>query len=184
MYRYPLSDGTSAWCQKHPFLQFLYVPLTAIVCHCVPTLFFDFQLYMFAENLTVMAASNERIELFVLKALSDKRFDDRISIGTVSEKAAAKIKEVCGYNLHGYSMALDARHIRHVLKRHPQISLKDFLFLRDIINNHDSVAKSKTKGSLVFKKRIFYEYTCVEAVLDKSKMLNLKTFWVKRKKAE
>lgn len=124
---------------------------------------------------------SKNIEDIVTRAILDKKYYGEIFIGQIPASAAARIKEKIGINVKGFRLVLDANHIRHAWK-HPEVELTDFLLISEIVGNADSIQKGNKSDSIVFKRKIFYEYTCVEIVVEKEKLLRLKTFWIKGKK--
>ena len=65
------------------------------------------------------AAENQEIADMVQRVLSgDFKANDKVYLGTVSQKNAARIQEITGINVDGFRIAIEARQIEHILNRH------------------------------------------------------------------
>ncbi|MBO8431820.1 MAG: hypothetical protein IAB08_00795 [Bacteroidetes bacterium] len=131
-----------------------------------------------------MGFVNKKIETLVEKAVSDRNYKKQVIVGCLPDEMAKKIKRELAYNLKGYRLVVDADCIRHIRRRHPEINLMDFFLIPDIIGYADGIKKGSQPKSIVFQRSIIFDYTCVEVIVEKEKVLRLKTFWVKRKKAK
>ncbi|MDE6105621.1 MAG: hypothetical protein K2F84_00810 [Bacteroidales bacterium] len=124
-----------------------------------------------------MTTVNERITRLVKLALSNKQSKASVFIGKIPHDVAAKVQECCKRNILGYSVFMDTDAIRHVRNEHPNVELRDFLLIPLILKEPIAIKASSQKNTVVFKKTLVLDYSCVELIVDDTKSLRLKTFY-------
>ena len=67
--------------------------------------------------------------------------------------------------------------IRHVRNEHPNVELRDFLLIPLILKEPIAIKAGSQKNTVVFKKTLVLDYSCVELIVDDTKSLRLKTFY-------
>lgn len=132
-----------------------------------------------------------RIRRLVREAVSHKSRQKRIDLGPVD---AADIQLRAGRTLHGYSRTIGTEDVRHVMKKHGDpvverargqvaVTRRDFERIPDIIEGAHSLKAIGRPGSgklerLVYEARVGgYNYTYIEEIRPKSRVVALKTFF-------
>lgn len=128
-----------------------------------------------------MATVNERITKIVNAAKAEQALQCT-TIGTVSTKLVRLVHNVSGRNISGYTLVLDTVFVRHVLKKHPQVKMRDFFLLPPVVKSPDEVIKGNTPDVVVLRKDMGTEYACVYIVVDSGKKMRLQTFWFEKKR--
>lgn len=129
-----------------------------------------------------MATVQERITRIVKLALSNRQSVASVFIGKIPHSTAVKVKECCKRNVFDYSVFIDADAIRHVHKRHPNVELRDFLFIPLILKDPIDIKIGSKANTVVLKKTLVLDYSCVELIVDETKCLRLKTFYFDKPK--
>ncbi|MGM9644996.1 MAG: hypothetical protein ACI3X1_07915, partial [Eubacteriales bacterium] len=133
------------------------------------------------------------------------RANDKIYLGTVADSTAGEIYNITGINVTGFKVAIEARQIEHIIKRHGKSGKADRTMAdsTDIakmgytLENYDKISPAeKTKaykqfidGKSVWSDTVLYEkeigdksYYVVQAVPDtKAKTLYIVTAFIGKK---
>lgn len=149
------------------------------------------------------AAENQEIIDFVNHVASGNfKANEKVYLGNITSENAAKIREMTGINVDGFRVAIEARQIEHILKRHgpdgsADHSMADFSDISKIefvMNNYDSLVvsgktqaytymrdgRNRTADTVLYTKdiggRVYY---AVQAVPDtKAKTLYIVTAYI------
>lgn len=149
------------------------------------------------------ASENREIANLVSRVSSGEfKANEKVYLGNVSDESAAKIKELTGVNVDGFRMAIEARQIEHILKRHGPNGSADHSMadasnlakIQYVLNNSDSLVasgktqaytymrdgKNRTAGTVLYSKDIGKKiYYVVQAVPDtKAKTLYIVTAYI------
>ena len=151
------------------------------------------------------AAENQEIADMVQRVLSgDFKANDKVYLGTVSQKNAAKIQEITGINVDGFRIAIEARQIEHILNRHgiegsadhSMAAVSDISKIEYTLSTPDNIkpagktqaytymrnGKNRTADTVIYEKGIGERtYYAVQAVADtKAKTLYIVTAFIQK----
>lgn len=136
------------------------------------------------------AEENPEIAKLVQRVLSgDFKANDKVYLGTVSQKNAARIQEITGINVDGFRVAIEARQIEHILNRHgiegsenhSMAQVSDISKIQYTLDNPDSIipagktsayvymrnGKNRTADTVLYEKDIGGKsYYTVQAIAD------------------
>ena len=149
------------------------------------------------------AAENQEIADMVQRVLSgDFKANDKVYLGTVSQKNAARIQEITGINVDGFRIAIEARQIEHILNRHgiegsadhSMAAVSDISKIEYTLSTPDNIkpagktqaytymrnGKNRTADTVIYEKGIGERtYYAVQAVADtKAKTLYIVTAFI------
>lgn len=152
------------------------------------------------------AAENQEIADMVQRVLSgDFKANDKVYLGTVSQKNAARIQEITGINVDGFRIAIEARQIEHILNRHgiegsadhSMAAVSDISKIEYTLSTPDNIkpagktqaytymrsGKNRTADTVIYEKGIGERtYYAVQAVADtKAKTLYIVTAFIQKK---
>ena len=94
------------------------------------------------ENLSGIL--QDKLSKFVDKS-ENKQYKGRLNLAYVSGKLSRKIKQATGLDYTGYEIFLYAKNVRHIQKRHPDISINDYYKLIDVLNKPQLVTEGYDK---------------------------------------
>ena len=151
------------------------------------------------------AEENPEIANLVQRVLSgDFKANDKVYLGTVSQKNAARIQEITGINVDGFRVAIEARQIEHILNRHgiegsadhSMAQVSDISKIGYILSDPDNISpagktqaytymrngKNRTADTVIYEKGIGEKtYYAVQAVPDtKAKTLYIVTAFIQK----
>ncbi len=151
------------------------------------------------------AAENREIADMVQRVLSgDFKANDKVYLGTVSQKNAARIQEITGINVDGFRIAIEARQIEHILNRHgiegsadhSMAAVSDISKIEYTLSTPDNIkpagktqaytymrnGKNRTADTVIYEKGIGERtYYAVQAVADtKAKTLYIVTAFIQK----
>lgn len=151
------------------------------------------------------AAENQEIADMVQRVLSgDFKANDKVYLGTVSQKNAARIQEITGINVDGFHIAIEARQIEHILNRHgiegstdhSMAAVSDISKIEYTLSTPDNIkpagktqaytymrnGKNRTADTVIYEKGIGERtYYAVQAVADtKAKTLYIVTAFIQK----
>lgn len=151
------------------------------------------------------AAENQEIADMVQRVLSgDFKANDKVHLGTVSQKNAARIQEITGINVDGFRIAIEARQIEHILNRHgiegsadhSMAAVSDISKIEYTLSTPDNIepagktqaytymrnGKNRTADTVIYEKGIGERtYYAVQAVADtKAKTLYIVTAFIQK----
>ena len=128
--------------------------------------------------------------------------NEKVYLGTVSTRNAARIQEITGINVDGFRVAIEARQIEHILKRHgtdgtadnSMADISNIARIEYALNNPDSIVLAGKTSAYVYMRdgknrkadTVRYEkgigektYYAVQAVADtKAKTLHIVTAFI------
>ncbi len=154
------------------------------------------QRYLAAEENQELVALVERVRS------GNFRANDKVYLGIVSGKNAAQIQKITGVNVAGFRIAIEARQIEHILKRHGDEGISDHSMAQtsDIskmqytLENPDSIipagkssayvymenGKNRTSDTVLYEKSIGEKsYYVVQAVANtKARTLHIVTAFI------
>lgn len=125
----------------------------------------------------------DKIIEFVKKLKYGIESNGEFVFGIVSKKEAEQIKKNINVNVEGYKRIFDKSGIKHVLKKHKNIKIKDFLLIPLIIKKYDFISCGNKPNTIFYKKLIGDEYFYVETIRKRRKKLALKTFYKREKRS-
>ena len=76
--------------------------------------------------------NNDIISLIAKVKANDYKDNEKVELGTVSEKTTKEIKKLFGVDVSGYKMVIEARQVYHILKNHGIYSKSDQSMSNDI----------------------------------------------------
>ena len=130
------------------------------------------------KNLTIMKIK-QKILNFLEKTEKLKTGKIYLDISKITKKELAMLKQE-KYNLKDYIHSMDLDAVKHVQKRHVNITHQDFLLIPLIYSSPDFVCYDDKKRCFIYKKRIEKEYFYIEEIRNKNRRLSLKTFYKRR----
>lgn len=151
-----------------------------------------------------LAAEENRDITALAKRVLDGNYkaNEKVYLGTVSTRNAARIQEITGINVDGFRVAIEARQIEHILKRHgadgtadnSMADISNIARIEYALNNPDSIVLAGKTSAYVYMRdgknrkadTVRYEkgigektYYAVQAVADtKAKTLHIVTAFI------
>jgi hypothetical protein len=104
----------------------------------------------------------------------------KVTFDKVRKTEADLLKKRHSVNVKDFKRVIDLDGVLHVLKKHPNMSVSDFLIIAKIINECDVCGLGKYPETIVYKKTLADEYFYIEFIQYGRKELILKTYY-KRK---
>ena len=142
----------------------------------------------------VVAHENNDI-LSIVERISNGNFkaNDKVYLGAVSTENAAKIQKLTGISVDGFKVAIEARQIEHILKRHSANGISDHSMANpsDIakmeytLNEPDSIINagvSKAYNYMVNGRNKNAKTVLYEKTLVKNRIMLLRLFLTPRRK--
>ena len=149
------------------------------------------------------AEENQDITALAKRVLDGNyKANEKVYLGTVSDRNAARIQEITGINVDGFRVAIEARQIEHILKRHgaegtadnSMADISNIARIEYALNNPDSIVLAGKTSAYVYMRdgknrkadTVRYEkgigektYYAVQAVADtKAKTLHIVTAFI------
>ena len=152
------------------------------------------------------AINNDLLNQIEKVKTGDYKDNDTVYFPNVSERAAEEIGNLLGIDVSGFKSAIEARQIKHILKRHGEKGIADTSMRNDsdlarvgyVLNNFDNIGyagtteayttvkpngRSKTADTIEYSKKINGTYYVVQAVPDtKRKTLYVVSAYIGNKK--
>ncbi len=151
-----------------------------------------------------LAAEENRDITALAKRVLDGNYkaNEKVYLGTVSTRNAARIQEITGINVDGFRVAIEVRQIEHILKRHgadgtadnSMADISNIARIEYALNNPDSIVLAGKTSAYVYMRdgknrkadTVRYEkgigektYYAVQAVADtKAKTLHIVTAFI------
>jgi hypothetical protein len=85
-------------------------------------------------------------------------------------------------NIKGFVRTMNLEQITHVLNRHPNMTISDFLIAILIINEYDVCGLGKHPNTIVYKKTLANDFFYIEFIQGKNRKLALNTFYKRKKR--
>jgi len=108
------------------------------------------------------------------------RENQEVTFNKVSKTEADLFLKKHGINVKDYIRTMNLEQTLHVLKRHPNMTIADFLIISTIINDRDICGLGRAENTIVYKKTLADEYFYIEFIQHGKKKLALKTFYKKK----
>ena len=149
------------------------------------------------------AEENQDITALAKRVLDGNyKANEKVYLGIVSDRNAARIQEITGINVDGFRVAIEARQIEHILKRHgadgtadnSMADISNIARIEYALNNPDSIVLAGKTSAYVYMRdgknrkadTVRYEkgigektYYAVQAVADtKAKTLHIVTAFI------
>ena len=135
------------------------------------------------------AVNNELLDQIEKVKKGDYKDNDIVYFSTVSDRAANEIKNILGIDVTGFKSAIEARQIKHILKRHGENGIADTSMRNDsdiariefVLENFDNIkfggtteayttmknnGRPKTANTVEYSKKINGTFYVVQAIPD------------------
>ncbi len=80
---------------------------------------------MYSERYAEAPRNQKLLDMIQSVKSGDSRANDKVYLGTVPQKNAAEIRRITGINVDGFRIAIEARQMEHILKRHGAEGIAD-----------------------------------------------------------
>ncbi|MCR4737296.1 MAG: hypothetical protein K5846_03965 [Bacteroidales bacterium] len=123
----------------------------------------------------------ERILKLVREAKNTKWENNRwVIIGVPTPKEIVILNALLNCDVTGFQRMIDISAVKHIQKKHPDITEADFCLIPMIIAAADDIMMGKYPDTIVYRKVLDKEYYYVECTRTGRKRLATKTFYKTR----